>query len=70
MSTDYKGITIPEYAEAADGPKAFRDAVDSGPIPRFQTASDRDTAIQTPVEGLLTYIVSTHTYTKYTGSKW
>jgi hypothetical protein len=51
MSEPYKGLTVPLYTDAADGPAAFKALVDSGPIPRFATAATRDAAITAPVSG-------------------
>lgn len=43
MSTKYNGVQVPEGTDAADGPKAFRDAVDAGNfVPLFNTEAERD----------------------------
>lgn len=68
MSTDYKGQTIPEYTDVSDGPQAFKSLVDSGPIPRFNLASDRDLAIPSPVEGMMAWVGSAYQY--YTSGGW
>jgi hypothetical protein len=69
MSTSYKGITIPEYTDAADGPAAFINAIDAGPIPRFATTSDRNAAFQAPEKGTLTYVETTQ-FEWWDGSSW
>jgi hypothetical protein len=52
----YKGLEIPQDSDTADGPGAFADFVDSGPVPRFANAAARNTAITTPVVGQLCVI--------------
>lgn len=63
-------MTIPAYADVADGPKAFQDFVDTGPIPRFADSTARDAAIATPVEGQLCYLTSTSAVLVYDGASW
>lgn len=70
MPENYKGLTVPLYTEAADGPKAFKDLVDSGPIPRFATAAERNTAIPAPVAGQLVYRSDLGSLEVFTGSSW
>lgn len=70
MSTNYKGITVPEYTDAADGPAAFRASVDSGPIPRFASTADRDTAIPSPAHGQMVFLSNGADYTWYDGTQW
>jgi hypothetical protein len=70
MSQSYKGHTIPAYADAADGPLAFSDFVDSGPIPRFADATARNTAIATPTEGQLCYNLALDQLEIYNGTGW
>jgi Chaperone of endosialidase len=55
MSEVYKGQVIPLYSDPADGPGSFRDLVDSGPVPRFATAAERNAAIPTPIAGQIAY---------------
>jgi len=70
MSQQYKGLTIPEYSDPADGPMSFQLLVDSGPIPRFATAGDRDIAIPTPVEGQIVYRADLKHTETYNGTAW
>ena len=55
MSESYKGLTVPTYTDSADGPGAFREMIDSGPIPRFATATTRNAAITAPIKGQVVY---------------
>lgn len=70
MTQEYKGFTIPAYADTADAPKAFQDFTDDGPIPRFADATARDAAIATPVAGQMCYLNSTSAVQVYSGSAW
>jgi hypothetical protein len=70
MSELYGGLTIPSYADSADGPKAFKDFIDSGPIPRFANAAARDAAITSPTDGVLVYMLDTSVLMKYDGFTW
>lgn len=70
MSQSYKGMTIPAYADSADGPLAFQDFVDSGPIPRFADATARDAAIATPVAGQMVYNTTTGLFEAWNGASW
>jgi len=70
MSQSYKGLTIPAYADSADGPVAFSDFVDSGPIPRFADATARNAAIASPVEGMVVYNLALDQYEVYDGTGW
>lgn len=56
MSELYRGLTIPEYLDAADGPSGFKALIDSGPIPRFASTGDRDGALSAPAEGAMCYV--------------
>lgn len=66
----HKGLTIPGYNETADGPKAFQDLVDSGPIPRFASSGARNTAITAPAAGMVAYLIDQQLFTAYDGTAW
>jgi len=70
MSEGYRGLTIPSYADAADNPAAFKDLIDSGPIPRFADASARDAALTSPTEGEHCYLLSSSKLQVYNGATW
>ena len=68
MPNDYKGLKVPADTETADGPRAFVDYTDSGPIPRFTSTAARDSAITAPQAGRLCAVGSD--VQRYTGSAW
>lgn len=70
MSQSYKGLTIPSYADAADGPGAFSAFTDSGPIPRFADATARDAAIATPTNGQMCFLTGSNALQVRTGGAW
>jgi hypothetical protein len=70
MSQYYKGLAIPEYVDAADGPMAFQSFVDSGPVPRFADATARDIGIPTPVEGQVAYRLDINRIDLFDGTAW
>lgn len=70
MSESYRGLTIPTYTDVADAPSAFKDLIDSGPIPRFATTAARDAAITTPLEGDHCYVIASHELQVYNGTAW
>lgn len=70
MATSYKGFTVPEYTDVADGPTAFSSLVDSGPIPRFADNTARDNAIVAPPIGALCYNTAAGDVQMYTATGW
>ena len=70
MPTTHNGMTIPEYTDAADAPGAFTAFADSGPVPRFANAADRDAGIVNPVPGSVCYRADVHHVEVYDGSSW
>ena len=73
MSELYKGLRVPQYADPSDGPLAFRQMVDTGPIPRFATVAARNAAIPAPVKGQVCYRADAQSGGQiefYTGAKW
>lgn len=56
MPDTYKGLSVPRYDETADGVSAFKDFVDSGPVPRAANAA----ALPSPnVTGAVAYNLDT-----------
>ena len=73
MSEVWKGIVVPLYTDAADGPGDFRRMVDSGPIPRYDTAAARNASIPAPVKGQTAYrgdAVAGGALEFYNGTAW
>ena len=73
MSEVWKGIVVPLYTDAADGPGDFRRMVDSGPLPRYDTAAARDASIPSPVKGQVIYrgdAIAGGTLEFYNGTTW
>lgn len=70
MSQSYKGLTIPSYSDSADGPAAFSDFVDSGPVARFADATARDAAITSPTAGQIVYNIALARFEAYNGTSW
>lgn len=65
MSVQHMGRTIPDDDTGADLPRTFRDFVDSGPLPRFADASERDAAITAPVMGQMVYMLDSGEILRY-----
>lgn len=70
MSVQYQGRTIPSDDAVADLPRNFRDFIDSGPLPRFADATERDAAITAPVTGMMVYMIDSGDLLRYNGSAW
>ncbi len=70
MSQNYKGRQIPAYTDPADAPTAFAEFVDSGPIPRFTDADNRDGFLPSPVAGMVCYITSLGRFQHFDGAQW
>ncbi len=70
MSSPYKGLAVPDYTDSADAPLAFRQFIDSGPVPRFANATARNAAITAPVKGQVIYRLDTSVIEIYDGAAW
>ncbi|GAA5057248.1 hypothetical protein [Streptomyces similanensis] len=71
--TPLGGIPYPEPADPANLPahlQTLAETVDARTILRYATAAARDTAITTPVAGMVAWLVSPGQLTHYNGSVW
>jgi hypothetical protein len=69
--TKYKGIDLPDGAEIPDVPGDFRRIVDSGPIPRFANAAERDSQLgSTPPNGTVIWRDDLSGYQIRQSSNW
>lgn len=70
MSSSYRGLVAPDYADPADIPFSFREFINSGPIPRFPNEATRNAAIPSPVKGTVAYLETPDYFSYFNGSIW
>ncbi|MEU6141398.1 hypothetical protein ABZ848_13640 [Streptomyces sp. NPDC047081] len=73
LYTALSKLPYPQSTDTADLPlhlQSLAEGIDDRTILRYATAADRDTAVTTPVAGMVTWLTTPGTLSYYTGSAW
>ncbi|MET9733788.1 hypothetical protein ABZZ79_24990 [Streptomyces sp. NPDC006458] len=73
LYTPLSGLPYPQPTDTANLPlhlQSLAEGIDSRTILRYATATDRDSAVTTPVAGMVAWLSTPGTLTYYTGSAW
>ncbi|MFI6334726.1 hypothetical protein [Streptomyces sp. NPDC050535] len=73
LYTPLGNLPYPQPADAANLPlhlQSLAEAIDGRTVLRYATAADRDSAVTTPVAGMVAWLTTPGTLSYYTGAAW